>query len=356
MLLVSCAISGINNRGIMATRAEWAESLVGARGAVANATRGLFAPSFSANAVGSAPKMSIWVSVVGYIVATAIILAIILLFVHFTIRPIFQFTPGGSGIIPIPGFSDGKLYWKKAKDVSPLTEATMGISTIPSQNWSFTLDLFIQNPTTLSANYIPVFLREEIIAVGTGPTTNAKSNAHIYLIPGTNDLVVGTTNAANNVEDVVLSNVPVQTPFRVGVVILDVAMEVYVNGRLMKTRVFDAPPGNFTGRFLPPQGAAADLVKVRNLQIWTRPLTASEVRYATPALMSGSEFEHDKMASASSSCVQSMENEVSSSLTSSLSSLDASLPSSMSSITSNIPSMSSITSGLPSVSSITSSL
>lgn len=335
--------------------AEWTGPLLGAQTGVANATRGLFAPSFNANAAGTAPKMSIWVSVAGYIVAVAIILSVILLFVHFTIRPIFQFTPGGSGIIPIPGFSDGKLYWKKAKDVSPLTEATMGISKIPSQNWSFTLDIFIQNPTSLTQN-IPVFLREELVSIGTTSNLGPKSNAHIYLVPGTNDLIVGTTNSSNNVEDVVLSNVPVQTPFRVGVVILDVAMEVYVNGRLMKTRVFDAPPGNFTGRFLPPQGAAADLVKVRNLQIWTRPLTASEVRYAKPALMSGSEFEHDKMAGAASSCVQSMENEISSSLTSSLSSLDASLPSSMSSITSNIPSMSSITSSIPSMSSITSGL
>ncbi len=304
--------------------------LVGASRPSANAARGLFAPTFSANAIGT-PKMSIWVSVLGYVVAVAIILAVLLLFVHFTIRPIFQFTPGGSGIIPIPGFSDGKLFWKKATDVAPLTETSMGISKIPSQNWSYTLDIFVQNPTTLQTQNIPVFLREEALtaALGGGTTPAPKTNAHVYLVPGTNDLIVGITNSMNNAEDVVLSNVPVQTPFRIGVVILDVAMEVYVNGRLMKTRTFDAPPGNFTGRFLPPQGSAADLVKVRNLQIWMRPLTAPEVRYAKPALMSASEFKHDTMAGSTPSCISSMEDAVSSSLTSSVSSITSALPSSM---------------------------
>lgn len=302
----------------MATGSGWAEALVGLPG---RTTGALF--SSAANAgfnAANKPKMSIWVSVAGYILAIAIILAIILLFVHFTIRPIFQFTPGGAGVIPIPGFSDSKLYWKKAKDVAILNETAMGINAIPIQNWSFTLDIFIKNPTTLQSGNIPIFQREELLT--TTPTGPGRSNVHVFLVPGTNDLIVGVTNAVNNVEDVVLSNVPVQTPFRVGVVILDVAMEVYVNGRLMKTRTFDAPPGNFVGKFAPPQGSAADLVKVRNLQIWTRPTTASEIRYARPALMSASEFQHDKMDSASS-CAANLEKDAVSSLTSAANSLSS---------------------------------
>ncbi len=298
----------------MATGSGWAEALVGLPGRAAGAPGAFFSSAANAGlAVAGRPKMSIWVSVAGYIIAIAIILAIILLFVHFTIRPIFQFTPGGAGVIPIPGFSDSKLYWKKANDVTPLKETAMGINQIPTQNWSYTLDIFIKNPTTLQSGNIPIFQREELLT--TTPTGPGKSNAHVLLVPGTNDLIVGVTNAVNNVEDVILSNVPVQTPFRLGIVILDVAMEVYVNGRLMKTRTFDAPPGNFVGQFVPPQGTAADLVKVRNLQIWTRPTTASEIRYARPALMSASEFQHDKMDSASS-CAANLEKDAVSSLTS----------------------------------------
>ncbi len=307
----------------MATGSGWAEALVGLPGRAAGTSGAFFSSAANTGLTfAGAPKMSIWVSVAGYILAIAIILGILLLFVHFTIRPIFQFTPGGQGVIPIPGFSDSKVYWKKAKDVAKLNEATMGTVKIPTQNWSYTLDLFIQNPTTLQSGNIPVFQREELLTGSSSPTPSSKSNAHIYLVPGTNDLIVGITNAVNNAEDVVLSNVPVQTPFRVGVVILDVAMEVYVNGRLMKTRTFDAPPGNFTGMFNPPQGPAADLVKVRNLQIWSRPATASEIRYARPALMSGTEFQHDKMAGASS-CTQNLEKEATASLSSATGSLSS---------------------------------
>jgi hypothetical protein len=289
----------------MATGSGWAESLVGLPGRMTPLSNAAL------NVAAGAPK-SLWVSVASYLFAIAIIVGILLLFVHFTIRPIFQFTPGGQGILPIPGFKDSRVYWKKQKDVAILNEQTMGTAKIPSQNWSFTLDLFVKNPTTLHSSNIPVFQREQLLGSSTSQT---QSNAHIYLVPGTNDLIVGVTNTMNNAEDVVLSNVPVQAPFRVGVVILDVAMEVYINGRLVKTRAFDAPPANFTGRFVPPQGTAADLVKVRNLQIWSRPATASEIRHATPGLMHGSEFQHEKMDGAStSSCLQTLEGDGTSAL------------------------------------------
>ena len=319
----------------MATGSGWAETLVGLPARATAGTRNLFSSSIAntVTSTGDAPKMSIWVSVVSYVLAIAIIVGILLLFVHFTIRPIFQFTPGGQGIIPVPGFNDSHVYWKKPKEVAILKEAQLGTVQMPVQNWSFTLDLFIKNPTTHNSSNIPVFLREELLATH---SQSPKSNAHIYLVPGTNDLIVGVTNSVNNREDVVLTNVPVQTPFRVGVVIMDVAMEVYVNGRLMKTRTFDAPPGRFIGQLLPPQGAAADLVKVRNLQVWSRLASASEIRYAKPALMSGSEFNMDKMDGAGSSCIQSIESSVSS-LSSDISS--SSLPS----LPSSLPSISSAT-------------
>jgi hypothetical protein len=308
----------------MATGSGWAETLVGLPAKATAGTRSLFVPPIVTTNIGTGtgapPKMSILVSVASYVFAIAIILGILLLFVHFTIRPIFQFTPGGQGIIPVPGFKDSHVYWKKPKEVAILKETAMGTAQLPVQNWSFTLDIFIKNPTTHHASNIPVFMREELLATN---SQSPKSNAHVYLVPGTNDLIVGVTNTANNQEDVVLSNVPVQTPFRVGVVIMDVAMEVYVNGRLMKTRTFDAPPGRFLGQFVPPQGAFADLVKVRNLQVWPRLASASEIRYAKPPLMSAAEFNTDKMDSASSSCMQSLEKEARADL-SSLSSSTAS--------------------------------
>ena len=143
-----------------------------------------------------------------------------------------------------------------------------------------------------------------VFSRGTGHKqgTVEENLVEVLLVPGSNDLVISVRNSLRNSENILLSNVPVQTPFRLGVVIMDVAMEVYINGRLMKTRAFDAPPINYKGMFVPPQGDASQLVKLSNLHLWNRVLTPSEIRYAKPDLVSSSLFKDNKLTGALSSC------------------------------------------------------
>ena len=112
-------------------------------------------------------------------------------------------------------------------------------------------------------------------------------NVAIALAPGNTDLVVSVLNSDGNPDNILIPNVPVQEPFRVGVVIMGTVFEAYLNGKLVSTRTFTSgAPGNYAGPFQPPSGAAAKSINVGNLLIWNRVASAGNIRYAKPSLMS----------------------------------------------------------------------
>lgn len=230
---------------------------------------------------------------IGYIASIFLIIMIILVFVHYFIAPVFQLNPGGPGIIPVPGLRDSKVYWRKqpAYPISDISGTNLGSQ---ATNWSFSLDFFIEEPLNINSKYRILFNRG-----GTIPQSATEStlkgqikdyNICIALMPDTNDMIVSTINVDGNMENITIPNVPVQKPFRVGVILMDMIMEVYVNGMLFKTRKLDAPPKQIGGEFVPPQGSNTSVGKVMNLQIWKRPITASEMRYAKPALETGGDY------------------------------------------------------------------
>ena len=59
----------------------------------------------------SSSEEGVWVQWAIYILIVLVVLTIIVIFVHYMIMPVFQLTPGCSGIITIPGFQDGELLW-----------------------------------------------------------------------------------------------------------------------------------------------------------------------------------------------------------------------------------------------------
>ena len=51
-----------------------------------------------------------------------IVVMIILVFVHYTIRPVFKIGPGNPGIIPTPSLNyDDKVFWHLKNDVAQLS-------------------------------------------------------------------------------------------------------------------------------------------------------------------------------------------------------------------------------------------
>jgi len=226
--------------------------------------------------------------IVTYFFSILLVLCVILLFVHYVLGiPIFKLQAGAPGQILIPGFDTGTLYWSR---VNP---AQIKNSDLPIQNqfynYTMILDMFIQNPMQFSKSPRILFTRGATLppVKPTGKTLVdmlGPYNLAIALLPDTSDLLVSVLNTKRRMENIIIPNIPVQAAFRIGVVIMEKAMEVYIDGKLMKTRTFDDVPMSVLGDIYPAADTDTNIAKMRNLKIWPQILMAPEIRYAVPAL------------------------------------------------------------------------
>lgn len=239
-----------------------------------------------------------------YVLSLIVVLFVILLFTHFFITPVFSTHPGAPGIIPVPGWDDGVLYWEYTNPSQILNKDLP----IHSQYFGYSLfmDMFIQNPMQFSKQPRILFSRGgNRVNPPTGDTVLGVMNQYnlvVGLLPDTNDLIVSVLNKDHNMENVIVPNVPIQEPFRLGMILLEQALEVYINGRLIKTRTFSAPPMDVKGDINPAMGVEANIAKIRNLKIWSRILTTSELRYAKPSLSGMDSFGEVSPIPNSTSC------------------------------------------------------
>lgn len=236
--------------------------------------------------------------ILAYIFSILIVIVVIILFIHFFITPIYNFLPISPGKL---GFDDGILFWNKTNP-SLIPNKNLPISQIYF-NYSLNLDMFIQNQYQFS-NY-PRILFSRGAEYRDKPTGNTISgvlsnyNLVIALKSDINDLIVSVLNKDNHMEHVIISNVPIQESFRIGIIVLELALEVYLNGRLVKTQTFSAPPKDVKGDISPAKGSELNIAKLRNLKIWQRILTTSEIRYAKPGLSSAKQFDAGPMPTSS---------------------------------------------------------
>jgi len=238
-------------------------------------------------------------SIIGSVILRALIIIIIvlvvLIFIHFTIRPIFKIKADDPGIIPTSSFSsEDKVFWRKKTDVSPLDRSQTPLkSSTSGNNFSLTLDIQIDDGHKYTNKPRIIFF------VGTDSATVppeqedqvtaaslVRDGSLIFaLSKDTNDLQVAIITENNNLEGVLLYNVPLRKPFRIGVVISDKRLEVYTNGLLSRTRSLSGPPRAVAGgKFWPSQITG---VQLRNLHIWPEAIAPGEMRAAIPALNVG---------------------------------------------------------------------
>ena len=239
-----------------------------------------------------------------YLFSILVVVFVMLLFIHYFIVPVFSFSPGSSGIIPVPGFDVGKLFWDKTNPGQILNK-DLPINFL-YYNYTLNLDIFIQNPFQFS-KYPRILLSRG--KVSTPSVSNSSNNTLlsiidnynlvIALLPDTNDILVSVLNKDNGMENAIIRNVPIQESFRISVVVMEVALEVYINGHLIKTRQFSAPPKDVKDDIYPASGMEKNIAKLRNLKIWAKLLTVSEIKYATPKLSSDIDFNADQMPSSS---------------------------------------------------------
>ena len=231
-----------------------------------------------------------------YLLGIIIILVILSLAVHYFITPIYNVRPGDPGIITIPWLDDGVLFWNGSGTypvAGPILNSDLPI--VGSYyDYTFIVDLFIQNPMKFST-HPRILLSRGLVRSSTpsGDTITGIAKSYNFLIalaPTTNDLIVSVLNTQNQSEDIIIENVPVQTSFRIGVSVGQRAMEVYINGQLLKTRKYNADLKDIKGNIAIADTTENTIAVLKNFKIWDTILSSPQIAHAKPSIADNSSF------------------------------------------------------------------
>ena len=114
-----------------------------------------------------------------------------------------------------------------------------------------------------------------------------RMNPGVFLDPNTNDLLVFVDSALGSQtfrESVRIADIPLDTPFRIGIVLSNRVLEVYINCRLEVTKVLSGIPKRVEHEWYGLAGSAAAQAQIQNLYLWNRPLTAVDMRPLCPTI------------------------------------------------------------------------
>jgi hypothetical protein len=196
------------------------------------------------NAIGQPVQGSGFVRILMYIIAGILLIGIILLGVDQWITPVFQRSPGAPGYIAIPGTDKSQQFWSKISDVKPITVGTPAITTDLSStviegqtSYSITMDVLIENeyPQDIGTgqNQRILFTMSNLIDTPT---------LRVSLDNGQNTIYITCYDSSNQPQSVIIDNVPIHTPFRIGITVSPYLLEGYLNGLLVQTNKLTSCP------------------------------------------------------------------------------------------------------------------
>jgi hypothetical protein len=224
-------------------------------------------------------------------------LFLVLVFIHFTVYPIFSFSPNDDGIIPIPTVSDRQIAFTKAPAASDLSANFVDV---PACTYTVGMDVFLSG--NFQASNVPRVLLYRAVGPSVSPPQSDRvtnlvtrfpdSNILVWLDPMKNDLFVSVvtssdgTAATRRLETTeAVENVPVKKVFPLTVIYTQEFVEIYINGNLEKSMAIKNNPISVSDKavFYPVISSIGPNVLISNLAFWPRALTAREARaYGAP--------------------------------------------------------------------------
>lgn len=113
-----------------------------------------------------------------------------------------------------------------------------------------------------------------------------RMNPGIFLDRNTNDVILFVdTESGIDVfrESVRIPDIPLNKPFRLGVIVHNQVLEVYLNCRLEVTRILAGAPKRVENIWYGLSGSAAAQAQIQNLYVWKRAISAEDIRPLCPA-------------------------------------------------------------------------
>ena len=167
-----------------------------------------------------------------YVIAGLLAIGLILLGVDQWITPIFKrFSPS------LPGIDSTQVFWTDRSKIVSITIGPSSNKFIPSstviqgqEQYAITMDILIKDEFPQK---LPEESSDRIFFVLGSCVSTPKLRMSIDNLKNT---VKVTSVSSTGPESAEVDNVPIHTPFRIGIVKTPNILEVYINGKLYKTR------------------------------------------------------------------------------------------------------------------------
>ena len=228
-----------------------------------------------------------------YLLILAIVAIIILTIVHFTIHPVFSFSPADLGFIPIPVPSDKQVAFDKSPAGNDMSANLVNV--IPC-GYTMSMDLYLTGSFDISTSPRVILYNAKNAVPGGSPsftkdglpTKFPDANVIMWIDPEKNDLYLSTiTSDAVSGSKLVetsepIENIPIGKPFRITYVYTQHFIEIYVNGSLQVTMPYKnaATVSQASSPFFFGHASSRVSCLVGNVFYWPHVLTAREVRAA----------------------------------------------------------------------------
>lgn len=228
-----------------------------------------------------------------YATVVALILFVGLVFINFTMYPVFSFTIDGGGIVSMPLPSSVQ---NENPSSIPTYDSALKFNGVGAYGYSISMDVFIQSEFAVNDTYPRVvFYRSATPLTATAfPSSSTladlqrlipNSNIIAYIDPLVNNLYVMIqtqtgSSTSNYVTTDAIKNLPIRNPFRLTVVLDSAFVEVYVNGKMETTMpLSSAPvPTQPTAPFYGPPQLIASALKISNVSYYSMLLSPKSIR------------------------------------------------------------------------------
>ena len=235
-----------------------------------------------ANNGGKAAGPSFGITEGGLLMALVIIFVVVVGYLVVG-KALPSFTPN---LIP----KSTSLYWK-SKRVWPPSGVTTNLTAYPTQfgtlqdnAYSFNMELVLKETRTNdnSGLHRHIFHRgSEEYASSTPPAALPKRmNPGVFLDPLTNDLLLFVDTLGGTAgyrESLRIPDLPLGTPFRLGIVLSNRTLDVYIDCRLEETKLLQGTPRTVENRLYGVAGPSPAPVQLQNVYCWDTALASNDV-------------------------------------------------------------------------------
>lgn len=181
-------------------------------------------------------------------------------------------------------YSASKVVWPPSGNTTQLVAYPSQFGELQDIAYSFNMDIVLKETRTNNQTGVHrhIFHRGSDEYMGSSTTTELpkRMNPGVFLDPITNDLLVFVDTLGSDAgyrESLRIADIPLTTPFRLGLVLNNRTLDVYINCRLEETKFLKGTPKTVENRLYGLMGPNVAPAQLQNVYVWNYALGADDV-------------------------------------------------------------------------------